>query len=141
MTSSRYPQITDELLSAYIDNQVTDDDKALIETAVAEDPLLAWQLESLRYTVDLLHTLPQLALPRSFILSDAQLVDSAVSMPALTEPTRVRSAARAHRSRLPNWVALGWVGVISGRWGIFSCAMPPRPAWRFFWSYQRAVCC
>ena len=92
MTSSRYPQITDELLSAYIDNQVTDDEKALIEAAVVEDPMLAWQLESLRYTVELLHTLPQLALPRSFVLSDAQLLDGAVSMPALAEPARMRAA-------------------------------------------------
>jgi len=100
MTSSRYPQITDELLSAYIDNQVTDAERALIETALAEDPRLVWQLESLRYTVDLLHTLPQFALPRSFVLSDAQLVDGAVSIPTLTEPPRVR-AATARKTQQP----------------------------------------
>ena len=111
MTSSRYPQITDELLSAYIDNQVTDDEKALIEAAVIEDPMLAWQLESLRYTVDLLHTLPQLALPRSFVLSDAQLLDGAVSMPALAEPARMRAATarRAPRSAPePGGFWVGW---------------------------------
>ncbi len=111
MTSSRYPQITDELLSAYIDNQVTDDEKALIEAAVIEDPMLAWQLESLRYTVDLLHTLPQLALPRSFVLSDAQLLDGAVSMPALAEPARMRAATarRAPRSAPePGGFGVGW---------------------------------
>ncbi len=111
MTSSRYPQITDELLSAYIDNQVTGDEKALIEAAVIEDPMLAWQLESLRYTVDLLHTLPQLALPRSFVLSDAQLLDGAVSMPALAEPARMRAATarRAPRSAPePGGFWVGW---------------------------------
>jgi len=111
MTSSRYPQITDELLSAYIDNQVTGDEKALIEAAVVEDSMLAWQLESLRYTVDLLHTLPQLALPRSFVLSDAQLLDGAVSMPALAEPARMRAATarRAPRSAPePGGFWVGW---------------------------------
>lgn len=110
MTSARYPQITDELLSAYIDNQVTDDEKALIEAAVAEDPMLAWQLESLRYTVDLLHTLPQLALPRSFVLSDAQLVDGAVSMPALAEPARMRAAPARRTPRSAPEAGGFWVG-------------------------------
>ena len=110
MTSSRYPQITDELLSAYIDNQVTDDEKALIEAAVVEDPMLAWQLESLRYTVELLHTLPQLALPRSFVLSDAQLLDGAVSMPALAEPARMRAATARRAPRAAPEPGGFWVG-------------------------------
>ncbi|CAN5641993.1 hypothetical protein BH10CHL1_BH10CHL1_16580 [soil metagenome] len=72
MTSSRYPQITDELLSAYIDDAVTKEEKALIETAIIDEPAIAWRLETLRYTINLLSSLPAVALPRSFALSEMQ---------------------------------------------------------------------
>lgn len=70
MTLSRYPHITDELLSAYLDEAVTAEEKLLIETAVAAEPTLAWRLETLRQTVQLVRTLPAIALPRSFTLSE-----------------------------------------------------------------------
>ncbi len=72
MTSSRYPQITDELLSAYIDDAVTKEEKASIETAMIDEPAIAWRLETLRYTINLLNSLPAVALPRSFALSEFQ---------------------------------------------------------------------
>ena len=72
MTIERYPEITDELLSAYLDDEVDAGERRLVEQAVAADPDVAWRLESLRATVQLLHELPALALPRSFVLSPAQ---------------------------------------------------------------------
>ncbi|MEZ4709098.1 MAG: hypothetical protein R3A44_17965 [Caldilineaceae bacterium] len=69
MASSTNPHITDELLSAYIDNAVTEDERLQVEAAVAADPGVAWRLESLRHTVHLLNHLPELAVPRSFALT------------------------------------------------------------------------
>ncbi len=73
MTSSKYRHITDELLSAYLDDAVSDQERQLIERAVASDNDVAWRLESLRQTVALLSTLPELSLPRSFVLSPEHL--------------------------------------------------------------------
>jgi anti-sigma factor RsiW len=70
MTPSRFPHITDELLSAYLDEAVTAEEKRLIEAALADEPALAWRLESLRQTVQLVRTLPAIALPRSFTLTE-----------------------------------------------------------------------
>lgn len=73
MTSPKYRHITDELLSAYLDDAVNEQERQLVETAVADDKDVAWRLESLRQTVALLSTLPELSLPRSFVLSPEQL--------------------------------------------------------------------
>ena len=51
MTTAPYPQVTNELLSAYIDEAVTEEERRLVEHAVAEDADVAWRLESLRATV------------------------------------------------------------------------------------------
>lgn len=73
MTLSDFRHITDELLSAYIDDEVTEQERSLIETAIAQDEEIAWRLHSLRQTVSLLQELPELALPRSFALTLEQL--------------------------------------------------------------------
>src|SRR5262245_17931765 len=79
MTLSDSRRITDELLSAYIDGEVTEQERALVEAAIAADEEVAWRLDSLRQTVSLLHDLPELALPRSFTLTldQAQMAQSA----------------------------------------------------------------
>ncbi|MFN8495142.1 MAG: hypothetical protein U0350_46505 [Caldilineaceae bacterium] len=99
MTSSRYPQITDELLSAYIDDMVTEDEKALIETALLAEPEVAWRLETLRYTVNLLHTLPTMALPRSFTLSEIQMTSSVIQPTASVAPPVVGRVRQPHQER------------------------------------------
>lgn len=73
MKTSSYPEITDELLSAYIDNAVSDVERVLIEQAVREDTTVAWRLATLRETVNLLRTMPVLQAPRSFTLTAEQL--------------------------------------------------------------------
>jgi hypothetical protein len=78
MTTPREPEITDELLSAYIDDAVTPDERRHIEQAAAEDAEVAWRLQSLQMTVHLLHELPALALPRSFVLTPEQAGESIV---------------------------------------------------------------
>ena len=73
MSLSCYPQITEELLSAYLDDLVSTEEQQMIEQAVANDPQIAWQLDSLRQTVHLLQSLPALALPRAFTLDAATI--------------------------------------------------------------------
>ncbi|MCC6454891.1 MAG: hypothetical protein IT328_08125 [Caldilineaceae bacterium] len=69
MTLSDFRRITDELLSAYIDGEVSEQERTLVEAAIAADEEIAWRLNSLRQTVTLLRELPELALPRSFTLT------------------------------------------------------------------------
>jgi hypothetical protein len=72
--SSPFP-ISDELLSAYIDGDVSDVEKQHIEFAIANDPEIAWQVETLRATVALLREMPAIPMPRSFVLHEDQVVD------------------------------------------------------------------
>lgn len=69
MSSSDYPHISDEMLSAYIDGVSTEDEQNLIESVAASDAEVAWRLSSLRKTVSYLNDLPELAPPRSFALA------------------------------------------------------------------------
>lgn len=75
MNSSSKIPITDELLSAYIDGAVTEEEKASVEMAMAADPEIAWRVETLRQTVQLLQELPPVALPRQFVLDRSQVAD------------------------------------------------------------------
>jgi anti-sigma factor RsiW len=73
MSNPNQRPFSDELLSAYIDGDVTEEEKSQIESALIGDPDLAWQIESLRQTVQLLRTLPTLSAPRSFLITADQL--------------------------------------------------------------------
>lgn len=79
MNSSQPTPISEELLSAYLDDAVTPQERALVETAMAEDAEVAWRLETLRLTVTLLNKLPELQTPRSFALTPAMVYKSAAS--------------------------------------------------------------
>jgi len=75
MTSAFRSQITDELLSAYIDGEVNSEEARLVEQAMIADPEIAWEVESLRQTVQLLGQLPAVALPQTFAISEMQVAD------------------------------------------------------------------
>ena len=113
MTLSRHPQLSEELLSAYIDNEVTDEERTLIEAAIATDPVVAWQVESLRQTIQMLHVLPPLVLPRSFaieaIVAEPQPLEAVVGLQrkAITPPKPTAS-----RKEDPWWQSLAqfWQG-------------------------------
>ncbi len=75
MTSHTGSQINQELLSAYIDGEVNSQEQRLVEMALAADPEIAWEVESLRRTVALLADLPAIALPQSFVLPEARVAD------------------------------------------------------------------
>lgn len=65
--------IDEELLSAYLDGQVTPQDQRRIEVALAGDAALAGALGSLRYTKALLAEAPRIPAPRPFTLNEAML--------------------------------------------------------------------
>ena len=106
MSVSRYPQITEELLSAYLDNSVSEEDRRLIEHAISVEPQLAWQLESLRQTVQLLHSLPAVALPRAFTLDRVMLEQKLAAEQAQNARRRVVQQAPVGVTWWQRWVTI-----------------------------------
>ncbi|GEM_PF-5003278 len=66
------PSIDDELLSAYLDGQVSPAERAAVDAVIAADPAVRAHVADLRATVTLLRALPQPALRRTFILTPEQ---------------------------------------------------------------------
>ena len=95
MTSSNSRHITDELLSAYIDGEITEQERTLIERALAQDEQIAWRLNSLRQTVTLLRDLPEMALPRTFTL----MLDHAPMAQSLESPAESTDVAQTTAPR------------------------------------------
>lgn len=62
-TSSSIPE---EWLSAYLDGELSSEERASVETALIESPALQAKLDELRAVSDLLHSLPQPSLGESF---------------------------------------------------------------------------
>jgi hypothetical protein len=62
-----------DLLSAFLDNQVTAAERARVDAHLATCAVCRAELESLRQTVTLVRALPRVALPRAFTLSEARL--------------------------------------------------------------------
>jgi hypothetical protein len=58
----------DELLSAYLDGELSADERARLEAQLAADPGLRAELDALRHTVALVRDLPSVSVPRNFIL-------------------------------------------------------------------------
>ena len=58
----------DELLSAYLDDQLSAGERARLEAQLATDPVLRAELDTLRHTVALVRDLPPVPIPRNFIL-------------------------------------------------------------------------
>lgn len=81
---SSLPAISDELLSAFLDGQVTAAESARVEQSQAQDAEVALRLDLLAETVDLLRQAPRLAVPRSFVLSEAQVLAAGGKVKART---------------------------------------------------------
>jgi hypothetical protein len=62
-----------DVLSAYIDGQITPAERAAVETHVADCSACRRELESLSLTVAYLQALPAAPVPRAFTLSEAQV--------------------------------------------------------------------
>lgn len=94
MNQPSHEAISDELLSAYIDGAVTVEERRRVEAALRMDPEVAWRHESLRQTVALLRSLPQVPAPRPFTVTEAQVADVLA---------RRRSRSQAHPSAQGSW--------------------------------------
>jgi hypothetical protein len=119
MNSSPFSQVTDEMLSAYLDQEISPEERALVEAAIAAEPDIAWRLESLRQTVQLLRALPAVVLPKSFVLTKAQLATNheQASAPLRQTATRVR--------RQPDPQTATWWETIQQSWRTFWQAGSP----------------
>lgn len=76
MTQQPTPQLNDndiELLSAYIDDQLSAGERSTLEVRLEREPALREALAELRATVELLHELPVLPPPRSFTIDPASV--------------------------------------------------------------------
>ncbi|MCB9077678.1 MAG: zf-HC2 domain-containing protein [Anaerolineaceae bacterium] len=77
MVDKNNPQIDNEyirdLLSPYLDGEVDDAERALVEEAIADSDELQAELDSLRQTVVLLNNLPPVPAPRPFTLTQADV--------------------------------------------------------------------
>ena len=91
----------DELLSAYLDGMLTADEQAQLEARLERDPALRARLQGLRLTVRSLAALPQVAVPRNFILS-----------PAMVKDKTPRPAPRPRAPRR-SWPIFGWATAIA----------------------------
>lgn len=62
-----------ELLSTYLDGELSDSERSALETRLENEPALRRELDALRQTVTLVNQLPTLKAPRSFTL-DARMI-------------------------------------------------------------------
>jgi len=119
MTTSRFPEITDELLSAYIDNAVTPNERALVEQAASEDGAVAWRLATLRETVALLRALPVLNAPRAFVLTPEMVGQSRAEPVVAANVVAQNEHSTRHPARQPAPQPGWWARLVAG--------------WRAFW--------
>jgi hypothetical protein len=78
---SHLPRRELERLSAYLDGALSSKETSRLEARLQADPALQRALEELRQTANLLHSLPEVPLPRSFTLT-AQMVGKRARPPA-----------------------------------------------------------
>ncbi len=57
-----------DLLSAYLDNDLTDPERSALDARLQAEPELRAEVEALRATVDLIRSLPPLSAPRDYVL-------------------------------------------------------------------------
>lgn len=114
-----------ELLSAYIDGQVSADERTLVETHLATCALCAHDLVTLRRTVSLLRQLPQVAAPRPFTLRETDVRPVRPTRPAWWRLPWARGLAAA-TAMLACVVVVAGV-VLLGRPGMLGAPAAPAP--------------
>ena len=75
MTPQNMHSVDEELVAAFVDGEVTTEERQRVEAAMAADEQVAWEVNTLRETVELLQDLPAVPLPRSFVLKEDQVAD------------------------------------------------------------------
>lgn len=67
--------VDEDLVAAYVDGDVTTEERQRVEAAMAASEQVAWEVNTLRQTVQLLQDMPSAPLPRSFTLTEDQVAD------------------------------------------------------------------
>lgn len=67
--------VDEDLVAAYVDGDVTTEERQRVEAAMAASEQVAWEVNTLRQTVQLLQEVPSVPLPRSFTLTEDQVAD------------------------------------------------------------------
>lgn len=78
MTSSF--SISDELLSAYLDREISEAELRRVESALAADPALQERLYGLQQVVSLLQSAPSVVVPRPLTLTEEQVLEVGASV-------------------------------------------------------------
>ena len=84
-----------ELLSAYIDSELTESERAALEARLQSEPQLQLELQSLQQTVSLVQQLPERRAPRNFTLNAALMRPARVLPFTLTATFSALSTAAA----------------------------------------------
>lgn len=83
-----------ELLSAYLDGELSTDERTAFERRLSSDVDLRRELDTLRGTVNLINTLPKLTAPRNFTLTPAMVRPARwLGFPTTTAFSAIASAA------------------------------------------------
>jgi anti-sigma factor RsiW len=104
-------QWSEDLLSAYVDGEVTDDQRALVEARLAESSSLRARLGEIEAARDAVRSLPQRDAPPEYwarVLDGTGLDAEAVMVETGDAPASapVVSLESRRASRLPRWVAV-----------------------------------
>jgi len=81
------PLISDELLSAYLDQQISEAELRRVEKALAAEPAMQYQLETLQATVALMRSAPALVVPRALTLSENQVLAAGGRVRGVKQPS------------------------------------------------------
>ncbi len=100
----------DELLSAYLDDELSAGERARLKAQLDADPALRAELDALRHTVSLVHDLPSVPVPRNFILSQTM---AARPMP-VQRPRSRRARAAPFLTTATAVVSLMFIVVMAG---------------------------
>lgn len=119
---------TDELLSAYLDGELSPEERTRLEARLVADPDLRARLGAMRRTVDLVRDLPQVKAPRNFILTPDMVA------PARRRPVPLRrrlapilTFATAISALACALVLIGNLAMLgTGGFGAVPAAAPPR---------------
>lgn len=109
----------DELLSAYLDDQLSAGERARLEAQLATDPALRAELDTLRHTVALVRDLPPVPVPRNFILPQTvaarpRPVRKARSRRALRDGPQVKAWTAPLLTAATAVVSLVFVAILAG---------------------------
>lgn len=119
-TPNNQPQLTErdaELLSAYIDDMLTDDERTALEARLSTEPFLARELAAMRQTVAWINTLPTMQAPRNFTLTieQAEAIRPAAATKASDNPKTTGPAPSPESKRILQFP-------VSASWAIGSAA-------------------